>query len=165
MLDNEEEASILYWASVIAALGWAYAALASFWPTWFQREAVKHGTHEAAGYRIGWAVHWRLPAHLALGFAAFSGLPLLVVVIFHGGLATTLLVSLATAIVAVWLIGPPGLRLAYIETKLEDGQTVFELRPQTTLWRSLIVLIILGFIPALGVGAMLNWALITLIGG
>ena len=153
------DTAVIYWASVLAALNWAYAAFASLWLVLFSREAVKHGTREESGYRIGRAIHWRLPGRMALVVMLWSVLPILGTLFLRGWLALILLALLTATTFLLWLIAPPGLRLVYGERGGEGGATAFELRPAGNPVRSIVVFVLFGLLPAVGVGAVLSWAL------
>ncbi len=151
---------MVYWASVLAALGWMYAAMASLWPMLFQRGIAKAGRREAMGYRIGlWKIYWRLPTRAAIVTALLSMIPILAVIFFDGGLVTVILVIMTGIILFLWMIGPPGMIIGFKMKGLKDGQPVLEAQNHRDAWRAILVLAIFGLVPAFGIGAVLNWIL------
>ncbi len=151
---------MVFWASVLAALGWMYAAMASLWPMLFQRGIVKAGRREAMGYRIGlWKIYWRLPTRAAMVTALLSMIPILAVIFFDGGLVTVILVIMTGIILFLWMIGPPGMIIGFKMKGLKDGQPVLEAQNHRDAWRAILVLAIFGLVPAFGIGAVLNWIL------
>jgi hypothetical protein len=146
---------MVYWASFLTAIGW-YVLLATSWPKIFQRERVKHATREDAGYRIGWSVHWQLPARMALLVAGLSLGPLFTVVLFDGWLAAVLLASMSATLLVMWVVGSPGQILVYVgQTEASDGE-VFRLQRSGSILRPILVLLLLGLLPALGIALVLG---------
>ena len=151
---------MVYWASVLAALGWMYAAMASLWPMLFQRDVVKTGLREELGYRIGlWKVYWRLPTRAAIVVVLLSMVPILTVIFFDGWLVTVILATITGITLILWMIAPPGMIIGSVMKGLEDGHPVLEAQSRRNGLRSILVLAIFGLIPAFGIGAVLNWIL------
>ena len=148
---------IVYWASVITILTWLYAALAAAWPWLFNRGVVQHGVREPGGYRIGRALHWRLPRRPALLITLLSGIPLLAAIGLEGWSVTVILMLATVFALGLWLSSPPGMKLSYTERKLDDGQSVFILLSSRQFLPSVITLIVFGVVPALLLGAILSW--------
>ena len=155
---------MVYWASVLAALGWMYEAMASLWPMLFQRDVVKTGLSEELGYRIGlWKVYWRLPTRAAIAVALLSMIPILAVIFFDGWPVTVLLATMTGITLVLWITGPPGMTIGSITKGLEDGHPVLEARSHRSALRSILVLAVFGLIPAFGIGAVLSWILARLV--
>ncbi len=149
-----------YWASVLAALGWIYAGLASFWLHLFNRGIVKSGEREVWGYRIGlWKIYWRLPIHAAILVVLLSMIPLLAVIFFDGWVVTIILVVMTGILLALWMYSPPGTIIGFVQKGEKDGHILLEPSRHTDIARSLMIFTLLGLLPALGVGAVLNWML------
>lgn len=147
-----------YWASVLAALGWLYAALASLWPLLFNRGIVKSGERDKLGYRIGlWKIYWRLPTRTAVVIALLSAIPILAAVWMDGWLLTAVLATMTGLTLFFWLFAPPGMTIEYVQKGLKDGLPVLDARDHRGRSRSVLVFAIFGLIPALGIGAILNW--------
>jgi hypothetical protein len=151
---------VLFWASVVAALGGVYAALASLWPILFQRGVVKHGRREASGYRIGlWKVYWRLPTRAAIAVALMSLVPIPVVVLLDGWLVALILTIITSLILTLWMVAPPGMVIGFSQKGQPRGPIMLEPRShRPPLW-TIIRLVIFGLIPALGIGAIVSWVL------
>ncbi len=142
------------WALVLALLCLLYVLLATFWNHLFYRDVLRHGVREEIGYRIGRAVHWRLPregAYLMLGLSLFA----VAAVVILPGWATPWLLGLESVVVAaIWLVAPPGQRMlvSLAGTEERGGAPLhFERKPL----RALAVFILFGLLPAvlLGFGA------------
>jgi len=155
LLGREDDMNTLYWASVVSALGWIYAALAAAWPWLFQREAVRQAERVPEGYRVGWLVHWRLPARAAVLIAVLSGLPILSAVWLQGWLRPSVVVLTTVAVLAAWIGAPPGTRLTYAPAGQPSDRPRFELRSTAGLWRAVGVLVVVGLAPAL----VLSWVI------
>ena len=152
--------NLVYWASVLITLGWMYAALASLWPLLFEREVVKTGQREELGYRIGlWKAYWRLPTRAAIVIALLSLIPILGVILFDGWLETVILVVMSAIIFLLWMTNPPGMVIGFVGKGLEGGHLVLEPQRHRSALRSILIFGIFGLIPALAIGAVLNWIL------
>lgn len=148
---------MVYWASILAVLGWLYVILGTSWHRLFRREAVRNAIREASGYRIGRLVYWQPPRRIALLVAGLSFGPILTVLIFKDLLALLLLATMSVTLPAIWLLGAPGQVLHYVEQgKNEGGGLVFELRRGQGVLRSLAILLLLGLLPAAGLGTLLG---------
>ena len=139
-----ENSRIVYWASVLAALGWIYAALASVWPMLFDRAAIKHAIREELGYRIGWRTYWRLPIRGAILVTLLSVIPLLAVTFLRGWLVAAVLTVVTGIIVFLWLLSPPGTRLAYAAKGREGSEILLGVQSSRNALRSIFFLVILG---------------------
>jgi hypothetical protein len=157
MFDALRDPGLFYWAAVTAALGWQYAACASLWTRWFNPGVIQHGIREPAGYRLGRATYWRLPWPAALAVVALSGIAPLSARLLPAGWATLLVAGIAVVIVALWLVNPPGMMLSYRAITTGDGQTAFESLTYRQLPRAIGVFLLFGLLPALLVGAGINW--------
>ena len=149
----------LYWASVVAASGWIYAALAASWPRLFDKEVVRHAERDPAGYRIGWQVHWRLPARAAALIGVLSAAPILAAVGLEGWLGPAVVALMAVAAIAAWIGAPPGRRLVYVPGGRQGDQMAMELKHARNIPRAVAVLLAFGVFPALVLGAMIYWLL------
>jgi hypothetical protein len=151
---------VLFWASSISVLGWIYVLLASFWLHLFQRDAVKHYERVPSGYRIGaWKVYWRLPTRAAIAVALMSMVPIPVALLLDGWLVALILTILTFLILALWMIGPPGMVIGFSQKGQPGDPIMLEPRSHGPAIRSIIRLVMFGLIPALGIGAILNWVL------
>lgn len=157
MFDALSDPGLFYWASVTAALGWQYAACASLWTRWFNPAVIQHGSREESGYRLGRATYWRLPRPAALAVAALSGIAMLGARLLPAGWAALLVAGVAVVIVALWLVNPPGMMLSYRAITTAEGQTMFESVAYRKFTRSIGVFLVFGLLPALIVGAGINW--------
>jgi hypothetical protein len=156
--------SVLYWASVTSLLGWIYAALAAAWPWLFERQAVKQAERDPAGYRIGWLVHWQLPARSAAVIAVLSSTPLLAAIFLAGWLRPAVVAVMAAAVVAAWIGAPPGSRLVYVPAGAAGDKMVVTLKHTRSIRRAAAVLLVFGLIPALALGAVVNAMLTRVLG-
>lgn len=149
-----------YWASVLAVLGWLYAALASLWPMLFRRDIVKASRREELGYRVGlWKVYWRLPTRTAMAAMLLSVTPILAVIFVDGWLLTVILAVMTGMTIIPWVIIPPGMIIGFAEKGIEGGHPVLEAQSHRNGLRSLFILVVFGLIPALAIGAVLSWVL------
>jgi hypothetical protein len=153
---------IVYWASVITVLGWEYAALASAWPLLFHREAVRHAKREETGDRIGWLIHWRLPARAAALVLLLSMIPILAALFLRGWLVIVALAITTGVTLCLWLIGPPGTRLTIMERRPPGGASAFGIRRHQNVLRAVAVFVAFGLLPALALGAVLTWVVARL---
>lgn len=160
-MDNPYQ--LVQWSSISAVLGWIYVTWACLWPRVFDKAAIRHATYEAAGYRIGGMIHWRLPLRPALLLTILFLIPLLVTTFFRQPLSLWLLATITGIMLALWFINPPGMRLILREKRLPDGKLVFELQASRKLSRSIAIFILWGLIPALIMGTGLNWLLVRFI--
>jgi magnesium-transporting ATPase (P-type) len=152
-----------YWAFVIAAQAGIYAALASLWPTLFQPEVVKHGPLEDSRYRIGWAVHWRLPPRAAVAVTLLASIPILAVIFLQGWPVVVVLAVSACVTVTLWFVSPPGMKLLYTEQTQANGKPVVVLQSSKRVAQSIITFTALGLVPSLAIGAILYWLLAGLV--
>lgn len=148
---------MVYWASLLAVLGWIYVALASFWPLVFHRGVVKHGTRDKYGYRIGWVVYFRLPVRAAILVALLSVIPLLAVVFLRGWLVAVVLTVMTGMTLLYWMISSPGSGFGHVPNG--GGETLSRMQRSRSILRSIILLVVCGLIPASVMGAVLNWVL------
>jgi len=150
-----------YWASVLTIMGCLYAILASLWPFLFQRDIVKSVRREKMGYRIGlWIVYWCLPARAAIVIALLSLIPILAVIASEGWLVTVILGFMTCVILLLWMTSPPGMVIGFSDAGMQDGHPVLSQRPQRLSFRTILIFALLGLIPGLGIGALLNWLLV-----
>lgn len=152
-----------YWASVLAALGWMYAAMASLWPVLFHRDAIQSCRRDAMGYRLDlWKVYWRLPTRAAILVVLLSAVPILAVILLDGWPVTVVLVAGTGITLALWMVAPPGMIIGFTVVDPDNSHPVLEPHSHRDTSRSLLVLAVSGFIPALGMGAVLGWMLTRL---
>jgi hypothetical protein len=151
---------VLFWASAVTVLGWMYAALASLWPLLFQRGVVKHAQRDKLGYRIGlWKVYWRLPTRAAVAVTLLSLTPILAAILLDGWLVALILTTITFIALTLWMIGPPGMVIGFSQKGLQGDHIMLEPKSHRPALWSIIRLAIFGLIPALGIGAVLNWIL------
>jgi hypothetical protein len=155
---------MIFWASVLTTLYWLYATLASFWPLLFARDFVKASERVAQGYRIGlWKIHWRLPIQAAIIVVLLSIVPILTVVFLDGWFVPVILAIMTVIILFLWMIASPGMILGSKVLSEDDEGLALEIVSPGVNSRSILVLLLFGLLPALGIGAVLRWLLILFV--
>jgi len=145
--------------STLTALGWLYVALASLWPRLFDRELIKHAIPDPSGYRMGWLIVWQLPLRVGLPLAILSALPILAAIFLRGWIVVAVSAVMLLVIVGCWLFASPGMRFGIVERAMSGGGPVFEMKRAGQFPRAVILLVVAGLLPAVGMGAVLSWAL------
>jgi hypothetical protein len=141
----------MFWfcLTFVVMLGWLYSVFAHYWIVLFRRDLIAHAVREAYGYRLGRAIYWQLPAGGAIIVAAACAVPLLAWRAIPGVPAAVVTVVFAAAIIALWLIYPPGQRMGLSEQAGAGQAMSFERITSTRPWYGLAVFGLFGVIPAL----------------
>ncbi len=142
------------WALFLAILCWVYAFFASFWNHLFDREMIREGVREEIGYRIGRAVHWRLPREGAFIMLGLGVLAVAVVAILPVWAAPWFLGLESTVVLVIWLIAPPGQRMLVSLAEPENG-TDAPVQSERKPLRAVAVFLVFGALPA----ALLVWGI------
>jgi hypothetical protein len=149
----------------VAALGWLYAILASFWVHLFQRGIVKNGERVYSGYRIGlWKIYWRLPVPVAIGVTLLSFVPILVVILWDGWPVTLILAIMTGVILLLWIALSPGSIVAISGVGPDSDSPVGASKMHRDIPASILKLVTFGLLPALGIGALLSLLIIRITG-
>ena len=78
----------------------------------------------------------------------------------NGWLRTVILVVMTGLNVGMWFFAPPGMVIGYRNIAPADSAPMLAGQGRRNLGRSILILLVLGVLPALGIGALLRWLLV-----